>query len=150
MNDDLDIYVKKFQEAILEEAKKNYGEIFLERWQHPIYIGAMADADVSAQLTGQCGDTISIYLKFGNGLVNKASFETDGCAPSIVCGSYAAELSINKNPEALLDINAETIIKQLGRLPEEVQHCAFLAAATVHAAVDKYMIRQIEKKRGLS
>ena len=150
MTDDIDVFVQRLQEAMLEEAKENYGEVFFKRWQHPLYMGAMADADVSAQLTGQCGDTISIYLKFENGFVKNASFETDGCAPSIVCGSYAAELSIDKSPEELLDISVETITTQLGGLPEEVQHCAFLAAATIHGAVDKYMIRQIEEKRGLS
>ena len=145
MSVDIDQVIQKLQEEIINEARKTYGEDFFQRWQNPLYIGRLEDADVSAQLKGQCGDTIAIFLKFENSTVKKASFETDGCAPSIVCGSIAAELTLGKSPEALLEITAEKIIKKIGRLPEEVLHCAFLAAAVVHSTVDKYMIELIQK-----
>jgi NifU-like protein involved in Fe-S cluster formation len=147
MSGDIDVLIQKFQEEMLKQARENYGDAFLQRWQHPMYMGALAGADVSSSLKGTCGDTILISLKFRNGSVEKASFQTDGCAPSIVCGSYAAELSIGKSPEELLEISAETIVNAIGRLPQEVQHCAFLAAATVHSAVDKYIIKQIRKDK---
>lgn len=147
MSDDIDAFIQKFQEEMLKQARENYGDAFLHRWQKPLYMGILEDADVSSSLKGSCGDTIVISLKFENGSVKKASFQTDGCAPSIVCGSVAAELSMGKSPEELLEISAETIINTIGRLPQEVQHCAFLAAATVHSAVDKYMIKQIRKDK---
>jgi len=148
MSDDIDSFIQKFQEEMLKQARETYGEIFFKRWQQPLYIGVLEDADAASLLKGSCGDTIEIFLKFKNGFVEKALFQTDGCAPSIVCGSFAAELSIGKTPEELLDISAETIIDKIGKLPQEVQHCAFLAAATVHSAVDKYMIKQIHKDKG--
>lgn len=147
MSDDIDAFVQKFQEEMLKQARETYGDVFFQRWQNPAYMGFMADADATSLLKGSCGDNMEIFLKFKNGHVEKASFQTDGCAPSIVCGSFAAELSIGKSPEELLDIRAETIIDKIGRLPKESQHCAFLAAATVHSAVDKYMIRQIHKDK---
>ena len=147
MTDDLNTLIQKFQQEMLQEARNTYGDVFFRRWQNPLYRGRMADADTTAWLKGSCGDSMQIYLQFKNGRVKAASFETDGCAPSIVCGSYAAELSIDKDPEELLDISAQTIIDQLGHLPEAVQHCAFLAAATIHHAVDNYMIQGIEKNR---
>jgi len=145
MSADIDSFIQKFQEEMLKQARETYGEIFFQRWQQPLFMGRLEDADVSSSLKGSCGDTIEIFLKFKNGLVENAQFQTDGCAPSIVCGSYAAELSLGKSPEELLEISAETIINKIGRLPQEVQHCAFLAAATVHSAVDKYMIKVIRK-----
>jgi len=147
MGNDIDHFIQKIQEEIIKQARKTYGEVFFHRWQSPLYIGRLEGADVSAQLKGQCGDTIVIFLKFENGIVEKASFETDGCAPSIVCGSIAAELTLGKDPEMLLEITAEKIITKIGRLPEEVRHCAFLAAAVVHSAVDRYMIQQIQKDK---
>jgi len=146
MSDDIDAFVQKFQEEMLKQARETYGDVFFRRWQNPVYLGFMADADTASFLKGSCGDTMEIFLKFKNGCVEKASFQTDGCAPSIVCGSFAAELSIGKSPEEILDIRAETIIEKIGKLPQEVQHCAFLAAATVHSAVDKYMLKQIRKE----
>jgi nitrogen fixation NifU-like protein len=150
MSDDIDSFIQKFQEEMLKQARENYGDVFLQRCQQPLYRGIMEDADAASLLKGSCGDTIEIFLKFKNGFVKKALFQTDGCAPSIVSGSFAAELSIGKTPEELLDINAETIINAIGRLPQEVQHCAYLAAATVHSAVDKYMIKQISKDKETS
>lgn len=145
MSNDIDAFVQKFQEEMLKQAIETYGEVFFRRWQNPAYMGFMANADAASLLKGSCGDTMEIFLKFKNGCVEKASFQTDGCAPSIVCGSYAAELSIGKSPEELLEISAETIINAIGKLPQEVQHCAFLSAATVHSAVDKYMLKQIQR-----
>ncbi len=147
MSDDIDIFIQKFQEEMIKQARETYGEVFFQRWQHPTYMGVMEDADSSSLLKGSCGDSMEIFLKFKNGSVEKASFQTDGCAPSIVCGSFAAELSVGKTPEELLDLRAETIIEKIGTLPEAVQHCAFLAAATVHSAVDNYMIGQVENKK---
>jgi len=144
---DIDAFIQKFQEEMLKQARETYGEVFFQRWQDPTHMGLMADADTASLLKGSCGDTMEIFLKFKNGCVENASFQTDGCAPSIVCGSYAAELSIGKSPEELLEISPETIINAIGRLPQESQHCAFLAAATVHSAVDKYMLKQILKDK---
>lgn len=143
--DDIDSFVRRFQEEMLKQARESYGEIFFQRWQNPLYEGAMPDADSTSRLKGSCGDSMEIFLKFKNGFVEKAAYQTDGCAPSIVCGSFAAELALGKSPEELLDISADTIIAKIGKLPQEVQHCAFLAAATVHSAVDKYMIGQVDE-----
>jgi nitrogen fixation NifU-like protein len=147
MGGDIDSFIQKFQGEMLKQVREIYGEVFIRRWQNPVCMGSMADADAASLLKGACGDTMEIFLKFKNGLVEKASFQTDGCAPSIVCGSFAAELSIGEGPEGLLEMTAETIINQIGGLPEDVQHCASLAAATVHSAVDKYMIQQIRKDK---
>jgi nitrogen fixation NifU-like protein len=143
---DIDALLEKFQQEMLNDARETYGDIFFSRWQNPLYMGTLDDADAAACLKGGCGDTMMIFLKFENGRVKAASFQTDGCAPSIVCGSVAAELALGKNPEALLDISASNIIAQLGYLPEAIQHCAYLAAATVHHAVDRYMADQIAQR----
>ena len=97
MSVDMDQLIQKIQNQMLVEARKTYGENFFQRWQTPLYRGRLEETDVSAQLKGQCGDTIVLFLKFEEGVVKKASFETDGCAPSIVCGSVAAELSLGKS-----------------------------------------------------
>jgi NifU-like protein involved in Fe-S cluster formation len=43
----------------------------------------------------------------------------DGCGSSIVCGSFAAEMAVENNPDELLEITGEAILKKLGKLPEE-------------------------------
>jgi nitrogen fixation NifU-like protein len=139
MNEKFDDFVSQLQEQIYEEAKASLGQKGFERWLHPKYQGIIKDPDGHACITGACGDTMQIFLKFENERVTEATFQTDGCGSSMVCGSLAAELALEKSPDALANITGETIIELLGRFPEEERHCAYLAAETLQAALDAYM-----------
>jgi len=147
VDDNLDDFVKDLQEQIYAEARETYGDIFYDRWLNPLLMGPIKDPDGYTGLTGVCGDTIEIFLKFQNDRVTEASFQTDGCGSSIVCGSFAAELSVGKNPDEILGITGEKILEILGGLPKEDGHCAFLAAETLHEALNNYMITQTKRKR---
>jgi nitrogen fixation NifU-like protein len=135
----LDDFVNNLQEQIFDEAKEAYGEKGFERWRNPRFQGRMANADAHARVTGQCGDSMEIYLKFENDLVKEASYFTDGCASSAICGSFAAELALGKDPEALADIDGEAVLREIGRMPAAERHCADLAAAAVREALNHYM-----------
>ncbi|MCF8082582.1 MAG: iron-sulfur cluster assembly scaffold protein, partial [Deltaproteobacteria bacterium] len=74
--------------------------------------------------------------------VKAASFQTDGCGSSSVCGSFAAEMALGKTPDELVDVTGEAILQKLGGLPEEDQHCAFLAGETLQEALHNYMVKQ--------
>jgi nitrogen fixation NifU-like protein len=145
MGGSFDDFVQDLQEQIFQETKESYGEVVFQRWHTPLYMGAMKDPDVHAKLQGACGDSIEIFLKFEKNRVTQASFLTDGCGPSAVCGSFAAEMSIGKNPDELLEITGEAILDRLGGLPDADEHCAYLAAETVQEALNRYMIQQTKK-----
>lgn len=139
MPDRLDDFVNNLQDEIFEDTLKIYGEKAYQRWRNPLYMNSMQDPDGYGRITGPCGDTMEIYLKFKEGRVRDASFQTDGCGPSLICGSFAAELALGKNTDELKDITNETILKVVGGLPEEDQHCALLAANTLYEAIDHYI-----------
>ncbi len=139
MTDTLDKFVDELQAEINEDMRRTYGEIVFKRWQTPLYMGRMTLADGYARHTGSCGDTMEIFLRFENGRVREASFLTDGCASSMVCGSFAAELALEKSPDELKEITGETILKVLGGLPRDERHCAFLAAETLQMALKHYL-----------
>ncbi len=139
MSDDFDAFVEALQEQIYEEARRDYGEVAYERWRNPRYAGVLKDPDGRGRLTGSCGDTMEIFLRFQGGRVEQATYRTDGCASSAVCGSFAAELALGKAPDELAEISGETILEVLGGLPEADRHCAFLAAETLQEALDAYM-----------
>jgi nitrogen fixation NifU-like protein len=145
MGDDLDDFVENLQQQILDETREAYGEVAFERWLNPLYMGAMQDPHGYASLTGTCGDTMKIYLRFQDYCVEAASFETDGCGSSMVCGSFVAEMSMGKTPDELVHITGEAVLERLGGLPESDEHCAFLAAETLQEALNDYMIRQRKK-----
>lgn len=145
MTDRFDAFVEKLQEQIFDETRDAFGEAGFQRWRNPLYRGPMADADSHARVTGECGDTMEIFLKFKNNRVCNAAYLTDGCGSSTVCGSFAAEMAHDRTPDELTDITGETILGKLGRFPEEDRHCAFLAAATLQEALNRYMARSVKR-----
>jgi nitrogen fixation NifU-like protein len=135
----IDQFVNDLQERIFDEAREAYGKRGFERWRNPRYNGRMASADSFARVTGDCGDSIEIYLKIENNRVKDASYVTDGCGTSNICGSFAAELAIRRDLEAVTDINGEAVLNAIGGLPDNDRHCADLAAAALQEALSQYM-----------
>lgn len=146
MSDSLDDFVKELQAQIYQETKAAYGEVCFKRWLEPLYMGRIENADGHGRVTGSCGDTIEIFLKFDGDKVANASFRTDGCGSSTVCGSFAAELALGRTPDELIDITGEKILEILGGLPEEDRHCAFLAVDSLQEAMNDYMVKQRASK----
>ena len=142
MSKDFDDFVEGLQDQIFQETRAVYGDIAFQRWLNPLYMGRIENPDGYGRITGSCGDTMEIFLKFDNGKVKNASFQTDGCGSSAVCGSFAAEQSLGKSPDEILNITGETILGKLGGLPEEDKHCAFLSADALQEALNDYMIKQ--------
>jgi nitrogen fixation NifU-like protein len=145
MGDKFESFVKELQNQIFEETREAYGDVAFQRWLHPRYMGRIDNADGYARVHGSCGDTMEIFLNFENDCVKEASFQTDGCGSSSVCGSFAAEMALGKTPEEILDITGEAILEKLGGLPEEDRHCAYLAADTLQEALSDFMIKQTKK-----
>jgi nitrogen fixation protein NifU and related proteins len=145
MSDPIDDFVEGLQAQIFEETRAAYGETAFQRWLKPLHAGAIDQADGYGRVTGPCGDTMEIFLQFEEDKVKKASFHTDGCGSSTVCGSFAAELAHGKTPDELLEITGERILEVLGGLPKEDRHCAFLAAESLHEALNDHMTRQAKK-----
>jgi nitrogen fixation NifU-like protein len=127
------------QNRIFEEAREAYGELGFRRWRNPLYRGELKEPDGYGRVTGVCGDTMQIFLKFESERVKAASFLTDGCGASTVCGSLAAEAALGRTAEQLADVSGDTILGVLGVFPEEDRHCAYLAAETLQEALNDYM-----------
>ncbi len=144
----LDDFIDNLQEKIFDEARQAFGEKGFHRWRNPRYQGRMADPDARSRVTGQCGDTMEIYLRFDGDRVADASYFTDGCAASGICGSFASELAIGRDPDGLAGIDGDAVLAAIGRLPPEDRHCADLASEAVRQALDDYMKRRLRPAGG--
>jgi len=138
MSDKLDNFLKELQDQIYDETLRDYGKKAFDRWLDPVHMHSMENPDAHGRIKGSCGDTMEIFLRFEKGKVREASFLTDGCGPSMICGSLAAELALGKEPDEIRKITAETILEIIGGLPEEDVHCASLAANTLQVALHNY------------
>ena len=143
-DDSVSIYLQK---KIHTDIKDQFSEIAYEHFLKADNKGVLTDPDGYASLTGKCGDTIDIFLKFEDNHVTKASYQTNGCAWSNICGSLAAEMTLGKDPEGILEITGEAILEALGHLPDNETHCAFLAAESVQEALHEYMLEIAKKQK---
>jgi nitrogen fixation NifU-like protein len=129
---------------ILDEVRRVYSPQVVERFYNPRNPGAMADADGRARVKGPCGDTMEVWVKVEAGRIARASFLTDGCGPSVVCGSMVTELAGGKSPGEAAAIGQQDVLDALGGLPEESLHCALLAANAMRAAIQDYRRKKDE------
>ena len=138
--------VEELQQKSFADARAAYGEKGFQRWRNPKFNGPLDDADTSAGVKGSCGDFIEIFLKFRDKRVEKASYVTNGCGSSALCGSFTAELAHGKDMEELITMTPSTIIDAIGQLPAADKHCAKLSVMALHKALDEYINRKVPDK----
>ena len=136
MNPRTDDFVEQLQREILEQAREQYSEAVIDHWLHPRNPGGMDRPDGHARITGPCGDTMEIFLRVRDDVIEEARFVTDGCATTIVSASMAVELATGAATSQARTISQAAILEGLGGLPTESEHCALLAANTMHAAIE--------------
>ena len=107
----------------------------------------MAVFDGHACLTGKCGETIEIFLRFEGERVSDASFVTDGCGSITASGSRATSMAIGKTTDEVLEITGEAIIQEMEGFPQAEAHCADLAVETLQEALHDHMARGRTKNR---
>lgn len=134
-----------FMGSIYQRIGKSYGENTVESRLHQQTVQQlmkkMPDASCFAKVTGSCGETIEIYLKVDAERVTDASFVTDGCQFSIICGYLATQLAKNKTMDEAAQIGGDTILTAFEQVPENESHCAYLAAEALQAAIHNWMLK---------
>jgi NifU-like protein involved in Fe-S cluster formation len=101
----------------------------------------MEDASCRGRVTGSCGETMEIQLRIQGETVQEATFVTDGCQFSIICGFLATQLSKGKTVDEVVQIGGDTILMSLKEVPESESHCAYLAAEALHAALHDWVLK---------
>ena len=134
-DNELDRFVESIQRKIYREEEAIYSEEVICEYRNPQNVGQMSDPDASAILTGPCGDTMEFYLKMEEGRVKDIVFMTDGCGPSIACGSKLTKMVKGKKIDDTRAITKEDLLIALGGLPDESKHCAKLAVDTLQKAL---------------
>jgi len=71
--------------------------------------------DGYARITGPCGDTQMLFLEINEDLIKKSSFMTDGCGPTVACGSKLTTMITNKTIKEVLKIEPQDLEDALDR-----------------------------------
>lgn len=117
-----------------------YSSRVLDLFKNPKNLGRIEDANISAVAgSPACGDMIAIYLKVNDSqVIEKASFESYGCAANIAASSILTEMIKGKKLEEAWRISWRNISDELGGLPSVKYHCGILAVGALRRAIREY------------
>lgn len=132
---DFERWVAALQQAILEREQELFSETVLKEARHPQNMTMMLEPDGHALLVGSCGDTMEVFLRIRDSQIEAAAFMTDGCGPTVACGSMLTRVVQGRSLEEAGAIEAADLILALDGLPPEHIHCATLAVDTLHEAM---------------
>ena len=132
---DFERWVAALQQALLEREQELFSETVLREARHPQNMTVMLEPDGHALLVGSCGDTMEVFLRVRDSQIETAAFMTDGCGPTVACGSMLTRMIQDKSLEEAIAIEAADLIIALDGLPPEHVHCATLAVDTLHEAM---------------
>jgi len=121
-----------------------YNPKILELFKNPKNLGKMEDATVIAVAGNPlCGDMITFYLKInGQDVIEKASFESYGCAANIATSSIVTEMIKGMKLEDAWKISYKSVAEAVGGLPSIKFHCGILAVGALKRAIRKYYERK--------
>lgn len=118
-----------------------YSPKVLDLFRNPKNLGKMEDATVSAVAGNPaCGDMITFYLKItAQEVIERASFESYGCAANIATSSIVTEMIKGLSLEAAWKgITWKKVTEEVGGLPSVKFHCGVLAVGALKRAIRKY------------
>jgi nitrogen fixation NifU-like protein len=129
----------------MSRAPLPYSPKILELFRNPKNLGKMEDATVSAVAgSPACGDMIAFYLKINEDeVIEKATFESYGCAANIATASITTEMVKGKKLEDAWKISWKRVADEVGGLPTVKFHCGILSVGAVRRA-----IREFYKRKG--
>jgi nitrogen fixation NifU-like protein len=124
----------------MSRAPLPYNRKILELFRNPKNLGKMEDATVTAVAGNpSCGDMIIFYLKINDkDVIEKASFESYGCAANIATSSIVTEMIKGMKLENAWKISWKSVVEAVGGLPSVKFHCGILAIGALKRAIRTY------------
>ena len=115
-----------------------YSKTAIDYYINKPHMGMIADADITSEMTGTCGDTMGIYIKTVNGVVHDAKYQVMGCAGAVSAAMAVVDLIRGKDLDYARSIDDGTVFKVLQEIPAKKHHCIQLAVKTLHKALDEH------------
>lgn len=145
---ELDALAANISRILEQEDEKLYSREVIEEFRNPSNIGRLEDADGSGVADGLCGDTMEFYIKVRSGRVSECRFYTDGCGPTIACGSRLSRFVQDMDLDSAQSISPKDLVSLLHGLPPDHEHCASLAVIALRSALRDFHTRREAKQGG--
>ena len=98
----------------------------------------LENPDGFGRRTGECGDTVEMFIGIKGGRIQSVFYNTDGCINTNACANAVSHLAEGKTIDEGWEITPENVIEFLETLPEGNYHCAELAVGAFYAALAHY------------
>lgn len=106
-----------------------YSAIIDEHYQEPRNFGKIENPDEEIVETNPtCGDTVAMYVKFGDGKVKDIKYVARGCLISVASASILSEEVMGKNMDDVLKMTKKEVLEKLGlTLGPAREKCALIS-----------------------
>ena len=95
--------------------------------------------------TGECGDTINMFLSIRGDQIQMVTFTVNGCSNTVACGNTVSYLMEGRSVQDGWELSPDNVAEYLETLPEDHFHCAELAVGAFYKALTSYNKLQTEK-----
>ncbi len=117
----------------------HYSKETIKRFSNPTYFGKTDNPDGIGKVGNpKCGDQMTVYIKVKDGKIEKASFETLGCAAAIATSDVVCEMIEGETLEKAASLKESEMIRRLEKLPAVKVHCSSFAIEGVKKAIENY------------
>jgi nitrogen fixation NifU-like protein len=137
---------EKVKKIVKDQFREIYSDKTIDLMLQPVDNRKLDSPDAYSKFTGSCGDTMEFYIKVNEGMIADSSFQTDGCGTTAASGGMVAEMIKGMKVDKIKKIKPRTVLKALGGLPKESEHCATLALRTLNEALEDLKEREKSKK----
>lgn len=121
-----------------------YSPTVLAHLDQPRNAGAMEDAVSRGEATNPvCGDLLHVYLKIDAGRIVAASFQAQGCPPTIAAASVLTGMIEGLTPAQARNLAPADVTRALEYLPRNKEHCCVLAIDALRSALAAIPIEMV-------
>ncbi|MEK6759574.1 MAG: Fe-S cluster assembly scaffold protein NifU [Deltaproteobacteria bacterium] len=123
-----------------------YSEKVMDHFSNPRNVGEIENASGTGMVGNPaCGDIMKLTIKIEEGVITDVKFKTFGCGAAIATSSMVTELVKGKGLDEAEQISNQSVADALDGLPPVKMHCSNLAADALHAAIEDYRKKELEK-----
>jgi len=116
-----------------------YSPELIDHFRNPRNRGEMESPDVTATVGNPaCGDVITMFLKFDDGKIARAMFQSYGCGPCIALSSMVTEKVREMPTDEAYKLKISDFTSRFPEIPKDKLHCTNLVIVALRKAIDMY------------
>jgi nitrogen fixation NifU-like protein len=127
----------EIQNMVIEDAGRRFSRRVVELFMEPQNFGILNEFVHFAAIEGNCGETVVIYVAVNKGIIERISFVSDVCGPTMACSSAVTCMAQGLSLSQAASLTSGDLIDFLGGLPPDKTQCAEIAVKALHSVLLK-------------